>query len=370
MKRILVLNYEFPPLGGGASPVSYELAKRLSETGDFDIDVVTMRYKGLPAYEEVNPHMRVHRVRCWRSKKEICHPWEQATYLVSGYFKCRELLRKNTYDICHCHFIIPTGVLAFRLKQKFGLEYVITAHGSDVPGFNTDRFKFLHTLTGPPLRKIARNAKTIISPSNYLKGLIAKSIDKDLAGKIIVIPNGIDTEKFKPQEKKNYIFSSGRLLRRKGFQYLIKAVSDENLGWEVHIAGDGPMMGELKKLAEKSKTKIVFHGWIDNTTEEYKDLLEQSAIFVLASNKESFGMVIAEAMSAGCMVITADAAGSSETVGESGILFVSHSINGLKTALMVINEPSKIELWGNSARKRAVKVYAYNRIMNEYIHTL
>lgn len=42
MKRILVLNYEFPPLGGGASPVSYELVKGLSETGEYDIDVVTM----------------------------------------------------------------------------------------------------------------------------------------------------------------------------------------------------------------------------------------------------------------------------------------------------------------------------------------
>src|SRR5271155_31233 len=99
MKRILVLNYEFPPLGGGASPVSYELAKGLSETGDFDIDVVTMGYRGLPSYEEVNPHFRIHRVKCWRSKKEICYPWEQATYLVSGYFKCRELLKKNNYDI-------------------------------------------------------------------------------------------------------------------------------------------------------------------------------------------------------------------------------------------------------------------------------
>ena len=112
MKRILVLNYEFPPLGGGASPVSYELALKLSETGDFDIDVVTMGYKDLPKYEEVNKNFRIHRVWSWRSKKELCHPWEQATYLVSAWFKCKELLKNTKYDICHCHFIIPTGVLA------------------------------------------------------------------------------------------------------------------------------------------------------------------------------------------------------------------------------------------------------------------
>ena len=58
MRRILVLNYEFPPLGGGASPVSYELAKRLSETNSFDIDVVTTGYKGLPKYE-ISPEVGV-----------------------------------------------------------------------------------------------------------------------------------------------------------------------------------------------------------------------------------------------------------------------------------------------------------------------
>ena len=62
MKRVLVLNYEFPPLGGGASPVSYEIADRLSRTGDFDIDAVTMSYIGLPKYEEVNKNFRIHRV--------------------------------------------------------------------------------------------------------------------------------------------------------------------------------------------------------------------------------------------------------------------------------------------------------------------
>ena len=143
MKRVLVLNYEFPPLGGGASPVSYEIADGLSKivipaeagiqsTAAFDIDVVTMGYKGLPKYEEVNKNFRIHRVKCLRSKKELCHPREQLTYLFFGYFKCKELLKKNKFDICHCHFIIPTGVLAMKLKKKFGLEYIITSHSSNV----------------------------------------------------------------------------------------------------------------------------------------------------------------------------------------------------------------------------------------------
>ena len=371
MKKLLVLNYEFPPLGGGASPVSYEIAERLSKTGDFDIDVVTMGYKDLSKYEEVNSNFRIHRVKCLRSKKELCHPWEQATYLISGWFKCKELLKNNKYDICHCHFIIPTGVLAMKLKKKFGLEYVITAHGSDVPGFNTDRFKFLHKFTGSLLKKISKEAKNIISPSLYLKDLILNNISLFNKEKVIIIPNGIDVNKFIPKEKEKYIFSSGRLLARKGFQYLIQAVSDKDIGYEIHIAGDGPMMTELKKIAEKSKTKIVFHGWLDNNGQEYKDLLEQAAIYVLASEKENASIALLEAMSAGCAVITTNVSGCPETIGSAGLLINSRDANDLKIKLnIIVNDINKLIELQKKAEDRVKNIYDWDIVLKEYIKVL
>ncbi len=381
MKRILVLNYEFPPLGGGASPVSFELSQKLSETGDlvprsssapeseggFDIDAVTMGYKGLPKFEQVNEHFRIHRVACLRSKKEICHPWEQATYLVTGYLKAKELVLKNKYDICHCHFIIPTGVIAYLLKKFHGLSYIITTHGSDVPGFNTDRFQFLHKFTKPFLKAIIRNSKTIVSPSNYLKQLILQNVSKDFDEKIVVIPNGIDTNKFQPQEKKKWIFSSGRLLPRKGFQYLIQAVSNEDIGYEVHIAGDGPMMKELKGLAEKSKTRVVLHGWLDNKGKEYKDLLEQSAIYVLASEKENASIALLEAMSAGCAVITTNVSGCPETVGVAGVLIKPRDGSDLHQKLLhLVESQERIEELKNKSLKRAENVYTWEIVLKKY----
>lgn len=369
-KRILVLNYEFPPLGGGASPVSYELAKRLSETGEYDIDVVTMGYKGLLKYEEVNEHFRVHRVWSWRSKKEICHPWEQATYLVSGWFKCNELIRKNTYDVCHTHFIIPTGVLALRLNKKFGLQYVVTAHGSDVLGYNA-RFKRLYPFLVGVWKKVLDNARTIISPSNFLKGEILKVYQSFNKEKIVVIPNGFDTNKFKPQEKKRYIFSSGRLLVNKGFQYLVQAVSDEDIGYEVHIAGDGPMMPELKRLAEKSKTKVVLHGWLDNNGEKYKDLLERAAIYVLASEKENASIALLEAMSAGCAMITTNVSGCPETVGETGICVPPKDSKLLRKELLGLVESDQAVISrGVLAQERIKKFFGWSIILKEYIKYL
>jgi glycosyltransferase involved in cell wall biosynthesis len=375
MKRILVLNYEFPPLGGGASPVSYELAEKLSEVGGFDIDVVTMGFKGLPKYEEVNKNFRIHRVACLRGKKEICQPWEQFTYLVTGFLKTRSLIKQakkeqKPFEICHTHFIIPTGVLAYFLKKLYKLPNVITSHGSDVPGFNTDRFKLLHKFTKPFLKVIIKNSKTIVSPSLYLKNLMLQNIDKSFEDKIAVIPNGIDTNKFSPQEKKKWIFSSGRLLPRKGFQYLIKAVSDEDIGWEVHIAGDGPMMSKLKELAVQSKTKVVLHGWLYNKGERYKDLLEKSSIFVLLSSSESFGMVLVEAMASGCAIITTNTTGCADTVGDCGITVKPNSVVATQEAINKLSGDDELILnCQNNSIKRA-KLFDWESVVSLYAKVL
>jgi len=329
-----------------------------------------MGYKDLPKYEEINSNFRIHRVKCLRSKKEICHPWEQATYLISGWFKCKGLLSKNKYDICHCHFIIPTGVLAMKLKKKFDLPYIITSHGSDVLGYNA-RFKLLYPFLVKTWKNILDNADKIISPSNFLKIEILKVYPQFNDEKIEVIPNGFDTNKFKPQEKKKYIFSSGRLLVNKGFQYLIKAVSDKDIGYEVHIAGDGPMMAELKKLAEKSKTKIIFHGWLDNNSKEYKDLLEKASVYVLASEKENASIALLEAMSAGCAVITTNISGCSEMVDEAGLLINPKDAEDLKLKLsnVVNNQEQLIKIQG-LALERVKNIYNWEVILREYIKSL
>src|SRR3989338_2038879 len=141
--KILILNYDFPPLGGGASPVSYEISKGYAKLGH-KVDVVTMHYKDLPFYEKKDG-INIFRVKCLRSKKEICHPWEQYSYIRSAKKFLKEHLKNTSYDVCHCHFIIPTGVVALWVKKEFDIPYIVTSHGSDVLGYNNKRsFKYLY----------------------------------------------------------------------------------------------------------------------------------------------------------------------------------------------------------------------------------
>jgi glycosyltransferase involved in cell wall biosynthesis len=360
--RILVLNYEFPPLGGGASPVSYEIAKGYIREGHH-VAVVTMSYKGLPEHE-TREGIEIYRVPCIRKKKEICRPWEMLSYTVSAKRFLKQHLKTHNYDLNHTHFIIPTGIVSSWANKKFGLPYIVTAHGSDVPGYNNDRFKALHLFTKPMLKDVCSKAKRIISPSRYLAGLI----EKEIGCTAEIIPNGIYPDKFTPKEKRRVILSTGRLLPRKGFQHLIKAVSDDDIGYELHIAGDGPMKDELTRLAGKSKTKVILHGWLDNNGSRYKELLEHASIYVLASEKENASVALLEAMSAGCAVITTDISGCPETVGDTGFLVKPRDPSGIREKLrLLIGDDKLMKKAQAKARERIEKEFDWERICRDYL---
>lgn len=361
--KILLLNYEFPPLGGGASPVSYEMARKYIDLGH-QVDVVTMGFKSLASFE-VKDGINIYRLKCLRSKKEICHPHEQLSYILAAKKFFKQYLKTNKYSICHAHFVIPTGIISLWLKKRYKIPYIITSHGSDIPGYNPDRFKFLHKFTKPLIVSVINNSAGAYAGSQYLVDLANKLNFKN---KYKLIRHGFDSDKFKPVSKKNIILYTGRFLKRKGLKYLIKAVSDKNIGYELHILGDGPAMLELKNLAKESKTKTIFHGWLDNNSQDYKDLLESAKIYVLVSERENSSVSLLEAMSAGCAIITSNVSGCPEVVGEAGVLIPPKDVKALRFAInsLIGNEKH----YGELARKRLLDFFSWDKSMSEYIEVI
>ena len=218
--RILTLNYEFPPIGGGGSPVSYELGRELVAQGH-QVDVVTMGFDGLPAREVVDG-INVFGCRACASGARSARPtrWPRSCSR-----RCPELRGSppaRNYDVNHTHFIVPTGLLARLLKTWTGLPFVVTMHGSDVPGYNPDRFGLQHRLLGPLWKWILHGADQLISPSQFLR----KLVDQRPHGRpISIIPNGFRYERFRadlPKERRILLVS--RMLPRKGVQYLLAAL--------------------------------------------------------------------------------------------------------------------------------------------------
>jgi glycosyltransferase involved in cell wall biosynthesis len=365
--RILILNYEFPPLGGGASPVSYEITKGYAQLGH-TVDVVTMAYGQLPSYEKKDD-VSIYRVRSGRSKMEVSHPWEQLLYLISGYFKARKLLKNKTYDLCHCHFLVPTGILALWLYKKFGLRYIVTSHGSDVPGHNLDRFTLLHRFTGPILRKIIDRAEYITTPSVYLKTLIEKNILKGKSlDKIITIHNGSASLLRQDIKKENIILSVGRMLPMKGFQHLITAFKKiKNDNWRLVIVGDGSYKKNLETLAG-DQSNIIFTGWLEKSQGQLTELYNKAKIFAFFSKVESQGIVLVEAMSTGCALLAANASVIRETVS-SDVGFVVDPKNSdeveLKLSELMNNEPLQ-KTFAQKSMERFNKLYRWPDIIKKY----
>jgi len=360
-----MLNHEFPPVGGGASPVTFELCKHLVRM-NHRVDVVTMHYGALPAFERIKG-VNIYRTPAWRRRPNICHTHEMATYLPGAIGKTVKLAREKSYDIIHCHFIVPGGPLALLVSKITKIPYVITSHGSDVPGFNTDRFQIQHKFTGPVLRAVCKNAGMITSPSLFLKQLILRNIGDY---EIEHVPNGIDLENFRINvdvPKGNIILATGRLLKRKGFQTLIRAVHDVDLPFEVHIAGDGPYRSELEGIAEGSKTKIVFHGWIDPVSAQLAELYERACIYVLASASENASVALLEGMAAGCAIITTNVTGCPETVGKAGFLIDFEDSAGLREIIVKLSGDARlIEEYSQKARTRLRENFLWETIAQKY----
>jgi glycosyltransferase involved in cell wall biosynthesis len=363
--RILTLNYEFPPIGGGGSPVSFELGRELVAQGH-DVDVVTMGFAGLPA-REVVAGINVYRVPCLRKRRELCKTHEMASFVLAALPTVARLAARRRYDVNHTHFIVPTGLLARLLKAWTGLPFVVTVHGSDVPGYNPDRFGRQHRLLGPIWKWILNAADQVISPSQFLRQLVHQRSPEQ---PVSIIPNGFRYDRFRADRPKDRrILLVSRMLPRKGVQYLLAALPQVDLrGFEVDIVGDGPYLATLRQMAEELRLPVRFWGWLDNGSSDLKALYERSSIFAFTSEAENFPTVLLEAMAAGHAIVTSNGTGCPEVVGDTALLVPPRRPDLLAESLsrLVQDDELRVQL-GERARARVEKEFGWSSIARRHV---
>ena len=360
--KILMLNHEFPPVGGGASPVTYELCKQLAHLGHH-VDVVTMHYRGTPRFESVDG-FNVYRTPAVRRKPDICHTHEMATYLPGAIFKTLKLARKNSYDIIHCHFIVPGAPLAWLVGKLTGTPFIVTCHGSDVPGYNPDRFKVIHRMIMPAWRFLTRRADLLVSPSRSLKSLIRTNCP---GVEVDIVPNGFHPTRFLAGEKEKRILMCSRILPRKGFQYALEAMRSMQLDWKVDIVGDGHYLDELRKIAAQMDTPVKFWGWLDQKSEEFRYLYESGSIFIFPSEAENFPSVLLEAMAASMAIITSDAGGCPEVVGDAAIIVKPGDTVAIREAIEKLTASETLCSQYGAAALERVRQFDWKHIANRNV---
>jgi len=344
--RFLMLTCEYPPIGGGAATVCRFLGRALVGLGH-EVDVVTAGMSGLPAME-MDDGVRILRTGGYRRMRHYSTALEQATFLYPTYRTAARLLRERHYDVIHAHFVVPTGWVACRLGRRFGVPYAVTAHGSDVPGYNPDRFALMHRLLMPLWRRVLREASWVTSPSRFLADLLRRRCPVP----VTVIPNPFAFERLPRRRRRNMILAVSRLVPRKGVQFLVEAMRSLPPDWELVVAGDGPSRAALERQAEGLPVR--FTGFLPH--ERVAELYAEAAIFVLPSLVENFPMVLLEAMNAGCAVVTTDAYGCGELAERAGVLVRPEDSEGLhRTLARLIADPAERERLGAAARARAAE---------------
>ena len=327
--RILLLNYEYPPLGGGAGQATAELARRLAVRGE-TVDVVTAGPASRPdpggaGQDAARPEpggVRIHRVPSRRRGVHQAGYGGAFEYLVHALPLVRRLARRNPYDLVHFFFSLPTGAM-LPVAGLGDTPVIVSLRGSDVPGYDP-RLTPLHTVLRPLTRHIWRRADRVVSVSDELARLARRALPDF---RYSVIHNGVDLDLFHPggpREGRQDLecLAVARLVERKGLEELLLALSLLKPGRvRLEIVGSGPREALLRELTARLglEAHVRFAGALGR--EAVAERLRQADLFTLTPRQEAFGNVFAEALASGLPLVATRTGGTPE--------FVSHGENGL-----------------------------------------
>lgn len=371
---VLLLNYEYPPLGGGAGVATAALAAGLAARGARVHVVTAAPPKGVPPADysgppslalDGPPGLTVHRVRCRRTGLHEATMLDAGSYVLAALPVVERLLRRERPDIVHLFFSLPTGLL-LPLVRAYGARSVVSLRGSDVPGYDPSNcgLQRAHRLLRPLTRWIWRRADRVVALSAGL-GELARRTDPSL--RFSVIHNGVDLARFRPRaphgaaDQPVRCVSVARLVERKGLDDLLRALALlEPDRYRLEIVGSGPAGPSLRALAAALGVsgRVRFAGALDR--DGVADRLRRADIFTLPSRDESFGNAFAEALASGLPVVGTAVGGIPEFVhhGEHGFLVPPGDPVALAAAIRRLGEDPALRAL-IAARNRA---YAQARL--------
>lgn len=316
--RLVIATPLYPPEAGGPATYATLLEEGLPPRG---IETTLVKFSEVRGYPKIIRHMAYKaKVKKALRNADAVLALDPASVGFPA-MKAAEELGKP-------FFVKVVGDYAWEQgTQRFGVTDTLDAFvkRSDVPF----PVKMLKTMQAA----VAREAKRVIVPSEYLKGIVAAwGIPAD---KIQVIYNGIELPSDIPQPKKKgtfFVTSAGRRVPWKGFEALEGIVArHEGEGWELSIASDLPRKETL-------------------------GMIRAADVFVLNSTYEGLSHVLIETMMLGTPIVATSAGGNTELItdGETGLLIPPDDDAALEKALKEVSQnPDAARTRAAAARERA-----------------
>lgn len=322
--NILIINFEYPPLGGGGGIATRDFARELAKR--HTVHVLTTWFSGqLP--EETRDGVHLHRAKVWgRTALPTASLASMVLFVPAALLRGVQLLRQYQFTVINAQFVVPSGIPAAILSRLFHVPLVLSFIGGDIydptKGVSPHRYAILRAL----IRLISRQAISATAISEDTKHRAQQLHRVTLP--ITVTSLGITPTTVSPASRVelnlpptgNLFVSIGRLIPRKGFGVLIRAwkhVPDAHLV----IVGAGPLRAALEELRASLglSARVHFMGYVSETTK--LQILRQAFAYISAATHEGFGIVFLEAMAAGLPIIATNNGGHTD--------FLAPNINAL-----------------------------------------
>lgn len=352
--RILYISRKHPPSVGGMEKVSYEIHKRLNNLSDVESVV-------------------------WGGSNK----W---LFIVLPFFilKSAYILLTKKIDVIYLGdgLISPLTLFLMIFKKPIA----VTIHALDITYKNR-----LYQLLIP---RCVKKAARVICVSNYTKDECEKR--GILNDKIVVIKNGISDDFFikdrniielrrKLEEKikvslknKKIIFSTGRLIERKGFHWFVREVVPEILkkrkDFVYIIAGSGKFENEIRTAIDEKNLQdvVIMTGRVDDET--LKELYNSVDVFVMPNIKvegdaEGFGLVALEAASCGLPVVASDLEGIKDALEDYKMGFLISPLDKIKYVDIINSLLEEKMKYKNLEELRSVvlKNYDWDIVVDKYL---
>jgi glycosyltransferase involved in cell wall biosynthesis len=372
--KILLVNYEFPPVGGGAANATYFTGRALAGLGH-DIWVLTAAFRdqvGLCNEEGMN----IVRVASRRAAVDRSNLMEMLSFALAAPGSAVRIAREQRIDGVIAYFTVPCGHVGYLLRRRLGIPYIVSLRGGDVPRHVPELDNF-HRLLTLPRRAFLRNATAVVANSESL----ARLSEKTDPVAVTVIPNGVDSNFFSPhpngnraREKAARFLFVGRLVPSKNLLAVFEAMAalkkSNNLECNLDIVGDGPQLGELQRLSQDHGVgqRVTWHGWLEK--EGVRELYRQCDCFLNPSLYEGMPNTVLEAMASGLPVIASDVGGNNALVrdGQTGFLVDLAAPAALSSAMAkCARDPELHRRLGARGREIVEREFSWQSVATRYV---
>ncbi|MBE2180867.1 MAG: glycosyltransferase family 4 protein [Chthoniobacterales bacterium] len=300
--KILVVNYEYPPVGGGGGRVAAQLASELARRGHH-VRVQTSRVAGLPSHEVSSEGVDVHRRFAFRRKPDTCSVPEMGGYVLANALPVWDAARTWKPDVMHVHFAVPTGPVAWLASRLTGVPYVLTVHLGDVPGGAPEQTDHLFRLVKPFTRPVWRDAAAVTAVSSHVAALAGQAYGVSPR----VILNGTPVRETEPPAPDGggilRLLFTGRISVQKNPVFLGRVLASmRGRPWKAVFLGDGPLRGALEDELRRGGVwdKCEFRGWVDEGI--VRAVMKESDLLVMPSLSEGLPVAAIEAVAHGLAI--------------------------------------------------------------------